>query len=462
MSKRKLSSGATNLTEGSPAKLLLRFMIPMLIGNMCQQLYNTVDTIIVGRFVGTTALAAVGSTGTIFFLIIGTANGMATGFTVLTSQTYGAGDRRGTGASLANSILLSLLVAAVLTITSLSLLPSLLRAMNTPRDMYQYAYDYISVICMGVVCTLYYNLFSSALRAVGNSRMPLFFLLFSSCLNIILDLLFVIGLHAGIAGVAWATIISQFVSAVMTLVLLSRTKEVFRLVWKDLHINPGMARRIMGIGLPAAAQSVVTAVSNVFVQSYINVFGSAVMAGWSCFNKLDQFIMLVLQSMSMAATAFVSQNIGAGNKKRADRGTVVNVLLTLAVSGVIAAVLFVYADPAVGLFSGDKSVVEAGAAFLRVNVFFTLFNCVNHVLAGGIRGRGDSRGPMVIMLFSFVGVRQVYLYVMAHYISNTPVAVGFGYPVGWMTCCVIEVVYYCLRYSERFRRRHRGLPVPGK
>lgn len=448
-----------DMTQGPIIRQVLLFALPLMIGNVFQMLYNTVDVIVVGNYVGREALAAVGSTTMIVNVQVFFFNGFSIGAGVVVGQYFGAKEYEKLHTAVETTMAMAFVFSAAFTVIGIAGVKPMLRLMATPDDVFADAVTYLTIYFAGIAGLLIYNVASGILRAVGNTFYPILFLVITSVLNIILDLLFVIGLHAGIAGVAWATIISQFVSAVMTLVLLSRTKEVFRLVWKDLHINPGMAKRIMGIGLPAAAQSVVTAVSNVFVQSYINVFGSAVMAGWSCFNKLDQFIMLVLQSMSMAATAFVSQNIGAGNKKRADRGTVVNVLLTLAVSGVIAAVLFVYADPAVGLFSGDKSVVEAGAAFLRVNVFFTLFNCVNHVLAGGIRGRGDSRGPMVIMLFSFVGVRQVYLYVMAHYFSNTPVAVGFGYPVGWMTCCVIEVVYYCLRYSERFRRRHRGLPA---
>lgn len=298
---------------------------------------------------------------------------------------------------------------------------------------------------------LIYNVASGILRAVGNTTYPLIFLVITSILNIILDLVFVLGFHAGISGVAYATILSQFVSAVLTILLLSRSKEVFRLVWSDLHINYRMAKRILSIGLPAAAQSVVTAVSNVFVQSYINVFGSAVMAGWSCFNKLDQFIMLIMQSMAMASTSFVSQNIGAKQEKRANRGTVISIVVTLAVTAVIAGVLFFFAGPSVSLFTKDREVIQAGVLFLRLNVFFTLFNCVNHVLAGGIRGRGDSKGPMVIMLLTFVGVRQVYLFVMSHFIRNTPATVGFGYPVGWMACCIIEVIYFYVRYSGRSR-----------
>ena len=173
------------------------------------------------------------------------------------------------------------------------------------------------------------------------------------------------------------------------------------------------------------------------------------MAGWSCYNKLDQFIMLPMQSMAMAATTFVSQNIGAGQEQRANKGTTVAVGLTVSVTGVIVALLCLFAAPAVGLFTPDEAVVAYGVLFVRANCFFLLFNCVNHVLAGALRGRGDSRGPMIIMLLSFVGIRQVYLYVVAHFIANTPFLVGFGYPVGWTTCCIIETVYFFLRWGKK-------------
>jgi Na+-driven multidrug efflux pump len=194
--------------------------------------------------------------------------------------------------------------------------------------------------------------------------------------------------------------------------------------------------------LPAAIQLAVTAFSNIFVQSYINIFGSDCMAGWSSYNKLDQFIMLPMQSMAMAATTFVSQNVGAGNDRRADRGTVSALLLTGGITGVIIALLIGFAPSAVRLFSPDPAVIEYGVLFIRTNVAFLLFNCINHVLAGSLRGYGDSKAPMVIMLTGFVVIRQIYLFVMTRFISNTTALVGFSYPVGWMVTCALEVLYY--------------------
>ena len=238
------------------------------------------------------------------------------------------------------------------------------------------------------------------------------------------------------------------------MVLLTRTKDIYRLVWRELKIELFLLKKIFAVGLPMAIQQVLTAFSNIFVQGYVNVFGSDVMAGWSSYNKLDQFIMLPMQSMAMASTTFVSQNIGAGKERRADQGTGVALLLSTSVTLVIAVALFVFASPAVRLFSPDSDVIRYGVLFIRSNVFFLLFNCVNHVLAGALRGRGDSAGPMIIMLSCFVGVRQVYLYLVTHLVANTPLLVGLGYPVGWTLCCIVELSYYFLR-----RRQRRTLPA---
>ena len=203
------------------------------------------------------------------------------------------------------------------------------------------------------------------------------------------------------------------------------------------------------MGLPAAIQSVITAFSNVFVQSYINFFGSQCMAGWSAYNKLDQFVMLPMQSFAMAATTFVSQNIGAGQEKRANQGTVASVSLSVGVTGAIIVLVCVFAAPAIALFTPDEKVIEFGVLFVRTNFVFLLFNCVNHVLAGALRGRGDSTAPMAIMLLSFVLLRQIYLFVVTRFVANIPMLVGFGYPVGWMACCIIEVSYYFLKWGRK-------------
>ena len=448
---RKTETVTHNMTEGSILRLLIGFALPLMLGNVFQMLYNTVDSVIVGNFVSKQALAAIGSTTMIVNMMVFFFNGFSVGAGVVISQFFGAGNTRGLHKAIETTFAATFLLSLLFSVAGVILVNPLLRMMNTTDDVFRDAAAYLRIYLAGISGLLIYNMGSGILRAVGDSIRPLYFLILTSILNIVLDLFFIIVLKAGIAGAAVATILSQFVSAILILGLLTRTGEIYRLDWKELKLDFPILRKIFAIGLPTGIQSVITAFSNIFVQSYINYFGSDVMAGWSSYNKLDQFILLPIQSMAMAATTFVSQNVGAREEQRADQGTVTSMLLTSGVTGVIIAVLMIYAPAAVRLFSPDPKVIEYGVLFIRTNVPFLLFNCVNHVLAGALRGRGDSRGPMIIMLSTFVGVRQIYLYLVTHFVTNTPRIVGFGYPVGWFCCCTVELIYYA--HSVR-RRRH--------
>ena len=412
-------------------------------------LYNTVDSVVVGNFVGTEALAAVGSTTMIVNIMVFFFNGFSTCATVVIARRFGAGDRQALHTAIQTTMAATFILSVVFTVVGLLSVDPMLRFMATPDDVFDQAALYLRIYLAGFSGLVIYNMCSGILRAVGDTTRPLYFLVLTSLMNIVLDLLFVLKLNMGIDGVAYATIISQFISAGLTLALLTFSKDIYRMDWKDLRLNSKVVREIVAVGLPAGIQSIVTAVSNVFVQSYINAFQSQCMAGWAAYNKLDQFVMLPMQSLALASTTFVSQNIGAGQEKRADKGAVVSVALCLAVTGVIVLLLMLLAAPAVALFTKDDEVIRFGVLFIRANVVFLLFNCVNHVLAGAMRGRGDSTAPMVIMLLTFVVLRQIYLFVMTRYIANTPFAVGFGYPVGWMSCCVLEVCYYAARWGKK-------------
>ena len=437
-----------DMTEGSIVKQVILFALPLMLGNIFQMLYNTVDSIVVGNFVGKQALAAVGSTTMIVNMMVFFFNGFSTGAGVIIANLFGARNMEKLHKAVETTMAATFLLSALFTVAGVAAVKPMLRFMATPEDVFGEATVYLQIYIGGISGLLVYNMGSGILRAVGDTMRPLFFLVLTSVVNIVLDLVFVVGLHSGIEGVAWATIISQFISAVLTLLLLTRSEDIYQLTWIDLKIDRGILGEIFAVGLPAGIQSIITAFSNVFVQSYINFFGSSCMAGWSCYNKLDQFVMLPMQSMAMAATTFVSQNIGAGRERRADKGTVITVSMSVGVTAVIVALLCLFAAPAVRMFSPDESVIEYGVLFIRANCFFLLFNCVNHVLAGALRGRGDSKGPMIIMLLAFVGIRQVYLYVVTHFVANTPFLVGFGYPVGWTTCCVIELTYFFLRWRK--------------
>ena len=417
---------ARDMTEGGILRHLIAFSLPLLLGNIFQMLYNTVDSIVVGKFVGKEALAAVGSTTMIVNIMIFFFNGVAIGAGVVIGNYFGAKKLDLLHKAVETTMAVTFLFGVFFTFAGMALVPAMLRLMATPEDVFDMAKLYLQIYFAGSLGLLIYNMGSGILRAVGDTARPLYFLIFTSLLNTGLDLLFVIVFKAGIAGAAWATILSQFLSAILVLVLLTRTDDIYKFTWSDLGIDRQILMRIMSIGLPAGFQSMVTSVSNVFVQSYVNGFGSACMAGWASYNKLDSFIFLPMTSL---------------NQARSLQAAVI-------VTAVIAAMLVVFAPQATGLFSSDESVIYYGVLFLRMNTFFLIFNAINHVLAGALRGRGDSRAPMYCMLACFVVIRQIYLFIGSR-IAYNPYVIGFGYPVGWMTCCVAEVTYFMVRWNKK-------------
>lgn len=445
----KTGTKTLDMTEGNIIAQILLFAMPLMLGNIFQMLYNTVDSIVVGNFVGTEALAAVGSTTMIINMLVFFFNGFSVGAGVVIGTYFGAKDMERLHIATETTIAATFVISVIFTLLGVLGVTPMLNFMSTPEDVMGEATLYLRVYFAGISGLLIYNIGSGILRAVGDTTRPLYFLILTSLLNIVLDLIFVIYFHLGIMGVALATIISQFISAALTLRLLTVTDEIYKLTWHDLRIEKATLKKIMMVGLPAGIQSVITAFSNVFVQAYINFFGSSCMAGWSCYNKIDQFIMLPMQSMAMASTTFVSQNVGAGKMQRANEGTNTAIAMIFAITGIIATCIWLFAAQSVRLFTSDQSVIDFGVLFLRTNVYFLMFNCINHVLAGALRGRGDSKGPMLIMLLTFVVVRQIYLFIVTRFISNTPALVAFGYPVGWMSCCFIEVYYFIKKWRVK-------------
>ena len=434
-----------DMTEGVIWQQIVMFALPLMFGNVFQMLYNTVDSIIVGNFVGTQALAAVGSTTMITNMAVFFFNGFSLGAGVIIGRAFGAKKYERLHNAIETTIAATLVLSVIFTVIGYFGVGSMLSFMATPEDVFGEATTYLQIYFLGISGLLVYNMGSGILRSVGDSKRPLYFLILTSILNIVLDLLLVIVFKMVIAGVAIATIISQFVSAILFMSLLIRTEDIYKLTLNDLKIDFKIFTDICRVGLPMAIQSCITAFSNVFVQGYINFFGSTVMAGWASYNKIDQFILLPMQSMANACTTFVSQNMGADNPERANKGTVTSIIMTELVTVCIASLIFAFAPVAVRLFCSDEAVVAAGAGFLRTNVFFLLFNCITHVLSGSLRGRGDSTGPMIIMLAGMVGIRQIYLYIVTHFILNTAKVVGFGYPVGWTTTSMMMVIYFFVK-----------------
>lgn len=438
--QKKNKSGTMDMTTGNIVKLLLLFTVPLVLGNLFQMLYNTVDVLVVGNFVGKEALAAVGSTTPIVNIVVFFFHGVSIGAGVVISHYFGAKDMENLHKSVETTMAITFFFGVLFTIAGVGLVPFMLRMMATPEDVMGPATLYLRIYFAGILGLLIYNMGSGILRAVGDTKRPLIFLMCTSVLNIILDVLFVVVFHRGIDGVAYATIISQFVSALMVMTLLCRTHEIYRFSFGDMKPDWPIVSQIMSVGLPAGVQSMITSFSNVFVQAYVNSFGSSVMAGWSCYTKMDQFMFLPIQSMSQAGTTFVSQNIGAKNFKRANEGAVKAVLMGVTVSITFATIIWIFAGTVTRCFTGDESVIYYGKLFLRMNVYFMVFNGVNHMVAGTLRGRGDAKGPMIIMLSCFVVVRQIYLFTVNHLCRNV-YTIGLGYPVGWVTCMITMVIY---------------------
>ena len=429
------------MTSGSIIKHLLMFSVPLLIGNIFQQLYNTVDSVVVGNYVGKEALAAVGSVAPIINMLIGFFSGLSSGAGVVISQYYGAHDRKKVHDAVHTTVALTLVLCVVLTVIGVFSTPAMLRLMQTPSDVEGPASEYLQIYFAGLSGLLLYNLGSGILNAVGDSRRPLYFLIFSALTNTVLDLLFVAKFQMGIAGAAIATIIAQALSAILVMTVLCRSKGDYRIVPKDIRFHRLMLRRVCSIGLPSAIQMSVTAFSNVFVQSYVNRFGSSCMAGWTSYQKIDSFALLPLTSIAMAATTFVGQNLGAGNRKRAHEGTRTAFLLALGITGVLLIPLMVFAPQLIGLFNRDEGVLYYGTLFIRLISPFYLTSTVNQVFSGSLRGAGSTKVPMLIMLGSFVVFRQIYLFV-TYRLIGTIIPVALGYPMGWVLCSVLIYLYY--------------------
>ena len=434
-------SKAKRMTEGSIFKCLLYFALPLMVGNFFQQLYNTVDSIIVGNFVGKEALAAIGSVDSIINTYIGFLVGLSAGAGVVISQYYGASDDENVHKAVHTTIAITLIMAIGTTIISLFTTDIFLRISRVPSDVWPEAETYLGIYFLGLVGLLIYNMGSGILRAVGDSKHPLYFLIFSALSNTVLDIIFVANLRLGVAGAAYATIISQALSALLVLYTLIKTKDCYKISFKKIRIYPKLLKQIFRIGLPTALQMMVTAFSNVFVQSYINSFGSAAMAGYSSYNKIDKVCLLPLQSIGLAITTFMGQNIGAGNSERAIKGVKTATRMNVVTAIVLLTFLWVVAPYLIYIFNQDEEVIHYGTIFLRTMSPFFLCVAYNQIHNGALKGAGNTKIPMIIMMSCFIVFRQIYLFVISRVI-NTPIAIALGYPLGWLLCTIILSIYY--------------------
>jgi len=437
----RLKRKDVDMTEGNIAGHIIMFALPLLLGNVFQQLYNTVDTWVVGNYVSNEAFSAVGSVGPIINMLIGFYIGFSSGAGVVISQYYGAGQYDQVKKTVHTSVLITVILAVLFSVVGVAMTPYMLALMKTPADVLPESVAYLTIYFSGIIGLMVYNIGSGILRAVGDSTRPFIFLVVSAVLNTVLDLLFVIVFEMGVEGVALATVIAQCTSAVLCMITLMRTDSCVKLSLKELKIHWDMLKKIVKIGFPAALQMAITSFSNVFVQSYINFFGKDCMSGWTAYAKIDQLMFLPMQSLALASTTFVGQNLGKNQVDRAKVGVRKTLGIAMAATLILMVPVMLAAPYLVAFFNDEPGVVEIGTLLLRVITPFYVLCCINQIYSGALRGSGNTRAPMLIMLISFVAFRQVYLFVMSQ-ICNEIIPIALSYPAGWLLCSALTLLYY--------------------
>ena len=434
-----------DMTQGNITRHILMFALPLVLGNLFQQMYNLVDTYVVGQYASNEAYAAVGSVGVIVNIFIGLFSGFATGAGVVISQHFGAHDGEKVTKTVHTAALTTLTLCPIFTALGLGLTPLMLRWNNTPANVLPESTTYLSVYFWGISGLLIYNMGAGILRAVGDSKRPFYYLVVCACMNAVLDIIFVAVLKMGVMGVALATALSQWVSAILVVIQLLRTTSVVKLSPRALRLHWPFLRQIVRVGVPASVQMSITAFSNVFVQSYINFFREDFMSAWTTYSKVDAILFLPMQSIGMAVSTFVGQNLGAGQVERAKKGVRTGLLSCMVFTGIGMIPILIFAPGIVRILNDKPQVVEYGTLLLRVITPFFLVSCFSHLYSGALRGAGNSRAPMIIMLSTFVGARQLYLFIMSR-VCNEVIPIALAYPVGWILCSLATTIYYhCTR-----------------
>ena len=431
-----------DITQGVIWKQLLAFFFPLWFGTFFQQLYNTVDTVVVGRFVGKTALAAVGSTGVIVNLTVGIFTGLAAGAVVVIAQHYGARMGDEVHKSVHTAMLLSILMGAFFMIVGFLLTPWALRAMNTTEDALPGAILYLRVYFLGMIPNLVYNMGTAVLRAVGDSRRPLYFLMAASLCNIVLDLLLVVVFHLGVLGVAIATVASQLLSAVLVVLSLTRAEGAsFQLFPRSLTIHPQPLQAILRVGVPTALQSVMYSSSNLFIQAAINSFGTDAVAAWTAYGKMDVIFWMTITAMSQSVTTFAGQNYGAGKYDRLKKGVRVSIGMSAVITLALSAIMVLFARPILTIFTPDHDVLEIGVSMVRFLAPSYITYILIELLSGAIRGAGKSLVPTLITIFGVCGLRLLWLFTMVP-VYHTINMVAASYPITWSVTSIALLLYY--------------------
>ena len=437
------------ITEGSIFGQLLLFFFPILFGTFFQQLYNTADAMVVGRFVGKQALAAVGgSTSTLINLLVGFFVGLSSGATVVISQFYGARKADKVHWAVHTSITFSVIGGIIFMIVGLVGSPWALEAMKTPEDVMGHAVVYIRIYFLGIIVNLVYNMGAGILRAVGDSRRPLYFLIASCFTNIILDVLLVAVLRMGVAGAALATITSQLLSAVLVVRALMKTDDMYKLEWKKVRIDQRMLQRIVRIGIPAGMQSVMYNISNVIIQAGVNTLGTDNVTAWATYGKVDGLYWMMINALGISATTFVGQNFGAGRLDRVRKGAGACMVIGVVLTASVGAVLYNGGHLLVELFTTDLQVQAISMDLLHFMVPTFITYIAIEILSGTLRGVGDAWMPLVITGIGVCAVRVLWIMlVLPHY--HTIIGAAFCYPLTWSLTTVAFVIYYYFFSSLR-------------
>lgn len=429
------------LTEGSIWKGIIAFAFPMFLGNLFQQLYNTADSLIVGNFLGDQALAAVSSSGSLIFLLVGFFNGIAVGAGVIVARYYGARQFKKLSQAIHTMIAFGLVSGLLLMILGLGLTPHILRWIGTPADVLPSSIIYFKIYFAGSIGFVMYNIFMGILQSVGDSRHPLQYLIISSIINVILDLLFIGVFRMGVGSAAAATVISQIVSALLSFIRLLRSPSEYQVSIKKIGFDPVMLKQIFTYGLPAGMQNSIISIANVVVQANINAFGSAAMAGCGAYFKIEGFGFLPITCFAMALTTFVGQNLGARKYDRAKKGARFGILCSITTAELVGLGIYLAAPFLISLFADSKEAIQFGVLHARTTTLFYFLLALSHCMAGIFRGAGKAIVPMVVMLICWCIIRITYITTIMHFVDVIN-AVFWAYPLTWSLSSVFFLIYY--------------------
>lgn len=430
-----------SLIEGSIWKGLLSFVFPIFLGQVFQQLYNTADAWVVGAFLDKNSYAAVSSSGSLVFLLVGFFGGISVGAGVVIARYFGAGDTEKLRSSVHTTVISGLIAGVILTAVGMIFTPQILQLMNTPKDVLPRSVEYFQMYFAGSIAIVMYNMCVGILRAVGDSKRPLYYLIISSLVNIALDLLFVGVFHWGVWSAALATSISQFISLILCMIRLFRDDAVYRLSWKEMRIDFSMLGQIIRYGLPSGVQNSIIGFANVVVQSNINAFEADAIAGCGTYAKLEGFAFLPITCFAMGLTTFVSQNLGAKQYERTKKGVRMGILTSVLLAEGIGIIMFLLAEPLVRLFNKEPAVVDYGVRQAHVEALFFFLLAFSHCIAGLLRGAGKPMAPMIVMLCSWCVIRVTYISIMVPIFKDITVIFS-AYPLTWGISSIVFLIYY--------------------